>query len=410
MDPNTSPFVLYLATAAHFWIGLGLVILYILGILLVRWNMIALPSRRLLSGQVRGVRGRMEIEQERIAERTPEESAVFSKVIWLLDQADKLAGETRFLDRIFWSRGQEITGWRLVHEAERLLVQTQSLERVNARLDVALEELSLSSRSDARKLAQTILKRLEAKPDPDLEVRRTLLQEALRIIYDERDVNYAQLLAWHNKGMWMIVGALIFIVALGSIDLRFGLLLLAGAVGGLLSRLARAVRTKDVPTDYGAFWVTLFLSPLMGALAGWAGILLIYMLRQAGVLGDLFASLDLAGLGNLFEPASLFMLGLALLLGFSERYFDQTAETVEHVFGRPIEEAGQPAGSQPVSTPPVGAGEPEPGPDGGAAAPAEPAPDSTPGSGPVTTLPAPSAGPPVDDSQTAVIRKLEPEE
>ena len=83
----------------------------------------------------------------------------------------------------------------------------------------------------------------------------------------------ASSMSWQNKSVWRIGCGLIFIVVL-SAAVGQGPLLLAGAVGGLLSRLSRSLQRADVPTDYGASWTTLFLSPVVGAMAGWSGVLL----------------------------------------------------------------------------------------------------------------------------------------
>lgn len=119
---------------------------------------------------------------------------------------------------------------------------------------------------------------------------RALLKEALRVIYGERDSYYARLVTWHNKTMWLLVVGLMLVVALALYHAP--IFLLAGAVGGFLSRMFRVVRTDRVPTDYGAFWTSLFLSPLLGALAGWTGVLLVSALAQADLLGDAFRRIE----------------------------------------------------------------------------------------------------------------------
>jgi len=87
-----------------------------------------------------------------------------------------------------------------------------------------------------------------------------------------------------------------------------------GATGGLLSRLTRTLFREDVPTDYGASWTSLFLSPVVGALMGWAGVLLVILGFKFNILGS---ALEV----DWCNPTSPVALALAFLLGFSERAF-----------------------------------------------------------------------------------------
>jgi hypothetical protein len=67
--------------------------------------------------------------------------------------------------------------------------------------------------------------------------------------------------------------------------------------------------------------VTLFISPLVGALAGWTGVLLI-IVSNAGMTIDVSGVQDAAS--KVLElSGSHYALGVAILLGFSERYFDR---------------------------------------------------------------------------------------
>jgi hypothetical protein len=103
-------------------------------------------------------------------------------------------------------------------------------------------------------------------------------------------------------------------------------LFIAGATGGFLSRLARTLKRADVPTDYGASWTTLFLSPIVGALSGWFGILLIVVLADSrlNVLGTAFQGVKWCC------PLTPIPLGLAFALGFSERLFDGIMSGLEN--------------------------------------------------------------------------------
>ena len=86
-----------------------------------------------------------------------------------------------------------------------------------------------------------------------------MLAEALSLIYDNTDNGFFQLASWHNKVMWLVGRALLFMFGL-AVTLGNAVLLLLGAVGVLLSRLTRTTTAADVPNDYGATWGSLFLS------------------------------------------------------------------------------------------------------------------------------------------------------
>jgi hypothetical protein len=118
-------------------------------------------------------------------------------------------------------------------------------------------------------------------------------------------------------------------------------LFIAGATGGYLSRLARSLKRADVPTDYGASWTTLFLSPIVGALSGWFGILLLAVLSKFQVLGEAFRSIQ----WNC--PLAPFTLGLAFAFGFSERLFDGIISSLEDKVDSDRKAATQP--QQPTS-------------------------------------------------------------
>jgi len=152
---------------------------------------------------------------------------------------------------------------------------------------------------------------------------RALYAEAMNIVYSRRDTDLATLLSWHNKTTWLTGCGLLLVLALAA-ALENDVLFLLGATGGLLSRLSRSLYRQDVPTDYGASWTTLFLSPVVGAIAGWAGVLLVHLCLTLGVLGTMFASISW---DNSFNTLSF---ALALVFGFSERAFDTVLSGLEN--------------------------------------------------------------------------------
>jgi hypothetical protein len=71
---------------------------------------------------------------------------------------------------------------------------------------------------------------------------RAILVEALRQINDSLDLDYFEVCGWHNRLIWLVGCALLFIIALGLAFPNNSVLLLVGAVGGLLSRLQRTAK------------------------------------------------------------------------------------------------------------------------------------------------------------------------
>lgn len=177
-----------------------------------------------------------------------------------------------------------------------------------------LEEIRDHFKPQAAALADSIKHALAAEPVV-LPIGRwkALLYEALGFLYDRADTNFSTMISWHNKTIFLVGCGLLLIVSLGA-ALQHEALFLLGATGGLLSRLTRTLFREDVPTDYGASWTTLFLSPVVGALMGWAGVLLVILGFKFNILGP---ALDV----DWCNPTSPVALALAFLLGFSERAF-----------------------------------------------------------------------------------------
>lgn len=206
-------------------------------------------------------------------------------------------------------------------------------------------------REDVKRLAARPLppadqvKRIESAlrdtvPEP-LGRWRALLAEALVLINGDLDDKFYQMTGWHNKLMWLVVCGLLFLVALG-LAFENGILMLVGAVGGLLSRLQRTIEKADLPTDYGATWGALFLSPLTGALNAWGGTLIIVF----GVNLSIFGAALRLDWNNPYDPTAL---ALALAFGFSERWFSGLLDTVESKITPP---AGSSSASTTTSTAP----------------------------------------------------------
>ena len=300
------------------WFVVPLVaLIYIAGFVFARWHLIAWPSRRELLQRIGDVRLQLRME----ASGGPEKERKIGELLAMLDHSAARVNRIAFLDRILWSRGQEQANTRHVSEVERELAILQPSPRVKAHLETAEQQLREISTKDAGALADVI--HLQLAASPDAERIRCLLYEALGVVYANRDDENDTLLTWHNKTLWLTGLGILLLISLEGVKRGGGGLFVVGAAGGFMSRLMRTLKRDNVPTDYGAYWTTLFLSPLVGALAGWTGILLIEMAHTLGLLGEFFKVVTLqSGYGD-------FTLGLAFLLGFSERLFDEILKPLE---------------------------------------------------------------------------------
>jgi hypothetical protein len=217
----------------------------------------------------------------------------------------------------------------------------QNISQCKAASDVGshLEGVKQLARSESLsaalvgRIASTLAERV---PEP-LGRWRALLAEALALIDNDSDDKFSGVTGWHNKLMWLVVCALVFLVGLGLAFKGAGVLLLVGAVGGLLSRLQRTIEKADAPNDYGTTWGALFLSPLTGALTAWGGTLLVILGVKLSILGQAL-KLDW---DNPNEPTAL---AIALAFGFTERLFSGILDTVESKIAAP-------AGSSSPATP-----------------------------------------------------------
>lgn len=313
----------------------GVVLAYVLLVMTVRWSLIARPTRATLQAQIDAVRIRFLVDQADISRETVEENIVITQARKLLSQAEALITSkwslSNLVDRCLWSRGQECQGWRLVHEAERMLVQILPKEHLRWRLQSAKADLAtIPSDSEQAKTAMSELTTLvnaaqDAKTaEADL---RACLQEVLRIVFTSRDSFYEGLVNWHNKALFLIAAGLGLVLALALANCH-PMLLLLGAIGGYLGRLTRSLQAGKVPTDYGAYWTTLFLSPIAGALAAWAGVLLIGVLSHDDLklLGTAFDKVKFPDAQIPLNPQTM---AAAFLLGFSERFFTRIVSTLE---------------------------------------------------------------------------------
>lgn len=223
--------------------------------------------------------------------------------------------------------------WRVARALELEYVHTFSLEDTHARLVTLAATLGSDDHPARRDLAARIRKLVDPPqgiPAPSKEQLHAMLREAMRQDFDARDTLYETLAFENLRASWLADIGIGFAVVL-ALALGHSELFAAGAAGGLLSRLARVLRGRPLPNDYGASWGPLMLSPVAGALAGWLGVLIIGAFADGGL--EIFS----AGLEVSWnaDPHGV-ELGIAFLLGFSERLFTSTVtSTTERLLPAP---------------------------------------------------------------------------
>ncbi|MGE3469575.1 MAG: carboxypeptidase-like regulatory domain-containing protein [Vicinamibacterales bacterium] len=313
------------------WISLLVVftiLAYATALLAFRHHNIVRTNRELLCAQLENIGARIPLEADPAQGAAAAELRTRVHEIWQAVVAD-----LTWREWFFWSRGREIGAWTRLHEVERQLVtflvpDARVIERaVTAEADLRkLGSASATALADRLRVTLQPLLGAGAPCPPDGCVREHLKQqlaEALTLTYGESDTRFATLMEWHNKAMWMVYLALLVIMVVGLV-FHHEELFLVGAAGGLMSRMARSLFREDVPSDYGASWTTLFLSPLLGAISSWFGIAHIMWLTTMQVLGAAEF-----GLNSWDRGPDAVLLAMGFALGFSERLFTSLLSAVE---------------------------------------------------------------------------------
>ena len=316
-----------------YWISglvFGGLLLYGGAMLAFRHHNIVHTNREHLAAQLDNIATRIPLESDPARASTANDlKARLEKI------REHILAELTWREWFFWSRGREIGGWSRLHEVERQLVaflvpEARVIERaVTAEVDLrklgSAGAVALADRMRAT-MAQILTATshtTEHAPEHLLDHLKQQLAESLSLLYSDNDTRFSVLMEWHNKAMWLVYLACLVILLIGLVY-HHEEIFLVGAAGGLMSRMTRSLFREDVPNDYGASWTTLFLSPLLGAIAAWFGIAVIMWAVEIGLLGqEVFGRIDWdAG------PESL-VIGIAFTLGFSERLFTSLLSTVD---------------------------------------------------------------------------------
>jgi hypothetical protein len=311
--------------------GLMLLGIYVLLVILARWIYIARPNVVWTSAQARAMIKRLPIPWRGNYDppddgKAPGTQATLQSLAKEIEEHHPSKGSTGVFG---WNGSHQIAQWVLMHEAERLALPTRDHAQLVARLERTLGQLGELAQPRREAWEDVIHSLLAAEDGADNEqldhTYRAYLDEILGEIYEASNGNAIQLAGLYNRATWVILVALLPLAVLAGSG--YGVLLMAGAIGGLVSRMQRLVFSTRIPITYGSSWAPLFCAPVLGALAAWAGLALISMLQAAGVLQLTAVHTSVKDL----QAPSAALFGIAILLGMSERFLLQLEKQAEAV-------------------------------------------------------------------------------
>ena len=308
----------------------GLVLLgaYMVLVIMARWIYIARTNVIWTRAQAEAITGRLSLQSGSSPSANGKARVMPLALRRLLKKIKAQNPKSRLSGIAGWNGSHQIAQWVLMHEAERMSLSALDHAQLVARLERALgqlDELPLPRREAWEFKIRTLLADKDEAGKRMDDAYRAYLDEVLGEIYEASNGNAIQLSGLYNRATWIILVSLLPLAVLAGFG--FGMLLVAGAIGGLVSRMQRLVFSTRIPVTYGSSWGPLFCAPVLGALAAWAGLALISLLQTAHVLQltALQTSLD-----SLRAPSAA-VLGTAILLGASERFLLRLEKQAEAV-------------------------------------------------------------------------------
>ena len=312
-------------------------LIYFLLILITRWQVIAKPY-------INHVRVEIDLLKEDIEEfkqlistfnvaKPDRVSTLFIEIERQLLLAKNEINKISVLDYLYWSRGQERMAWHYARSADRMFLKIKTApnllpeyctkEKLEVRLNRTLRTLKSFKNPESDEIQKEITKYLtlvdnKTEKDYSLLKGQSLLEEASLVYHNAELQAIRSTNEYNNKAMWVIITALLLITMLGWF-LGNPILFLAGAVGGFLSRIGNILKVKNAHNSFDANWMNLFSSPLIGAVAGWSAILLVYVSGAKILNINLFPGNEYIINEENFYQA----FGLAIIFGFSEKLFNK---------------------------------------------------------------------------------------
>src|SRR3954468_2152553 len=366
------------------YVGIAIIAGYWVVLILTRWMFIARPNRRFTLARIDDAQYHLEPGGEPSLLDEARAIAIGTQMVqdpaWLRDRRGlQPPGEpeieravkrvvARMAAPLIWNGSRDLVAWNLLHRVEARHAAALTGPELIARLMRAQSQLEDLPETKRIYWSRVLHDLLEGRPGGrlrDEHAAQAILENVLNELYGARDTKFTNLATQQNKVTWLVFTGLAIMAALVSQGYQD--ILMAGAVGGTLSRLQRELLRRDVPSDYGLSWSVLFLSPVSGALSAWAGLLLLQTLQKFNVI-------DMRSLlpenVDLTAPTGA-ILGAAVVFGISERLLDRLVRQAEdEITVKPQERGVQSIGEQPPRSMP----EPAPAPAAAPAAQPPPAP------------------------------------
>lgn len=295
---------------------------YLMVVLVLRWQVMALPLQRHIEGDLTVLEQHLKCLRHRARKASthldPDE---VSAALKLARNAREALDECQLADKLLWTRGSELKIVHYLREAERLRLLQGSPDQLRARLRTAQEDLALYADQLGDPVARThaeYLAQLLGTSPPSLTWHpRSELDQALRQLNEVELDDLRKRMENQSRATWVTAIGLGLILWLALAE-GHALLFLGGAVGGFLGRLMRAVQSdRSAYLNWRSAIPLLLLSPVVGALAGWTGYLLLSVLEinlfgQAPAWSAEIPAADRAA-----------VLAVSVVLGFSEALFNR---------------------------------------------------------------------------------------
>jgi len=151
-----------------------------------------------------------------------------------------------------------------------------------------------------------------------------LVQQARAFNFAYLDEQFMSVADAKNKGLLLLLFSMLSLLGLVYLYPDSLVLFVAGSVGGLLARLRTAVAQDGPSFDFGLSWAVMYLTPLVGALTGWFGVLIIMVMNALGLTGGFLEGVSMT---DVTLPQTVLV---AFVFGLSATLFDFFITKIEH--------------------------------------------------------------------------------
>jgi len=315
-------FVLWESRSSHAWLTKRAAAIYVITASFILYWVIALAARYFCVIQV----DRKEydasihaLEQKAASHTYAAVTTRVAKLTGYAKEALQKASERWPQTALLGMSGHEIAVLIALSNAELTMAECYDRDQVLSALRVVEDTLRPEYSNLADKVHAVLDSAKDANPPSTSFLKATYI-DALDWA-NEKSFNASRgVLSWQNKAFVLVfIGCALLIAT--TLTFANPTLLLLGFAGGFASRLLRGKTGASDDTELR--WTSLFLSPIYGAIAGWAGIMVLAALKNMNALGSTINF-------NWHDAAnSVPAMALAFVFGFSERFFSAVTDMAE---------------------------------------------------------------------------------